>query len=369
MQNRTPIAAEARPPLPDFTPVPRKYRHDGWTPERQKAFIAALADTGSVSRAAAMVNMAQPNCYTLRRAPGAESFRRAWEAALDFGIARLKDIAFERAIDGYLVPVFVAGKLMGFRRRHNDALLMFCLRHYGQDAGGKRTTINYFSTRATAGAVAAGGGAGARGVSTALDTNGIEGSAGAAGAVAEASTTTVRTVIHGGVSTSLDTNGQQDAAAQLIEGFEGTALDAQAEAEIGAALLALAARQRELDAAVDGDEYGAIPMQVDDPAVPLVQLGAHDSPYYGPLQMHPGLVDTDADAVQRIGGEASWVAAGADIPEVYREWIEAAEAEGRPVPAVPLTPPVDDGIAAVRKAPSWRQARKARAAGEGADGE
>ena len=34
MQNRTLIAAEARPPLPDFTPVPRKYRHDGWTPER-----------------------------------------------------------------------------------------------------------------------------------------------------------------------------------------------------------------------------------------------------------------------------------------------------------------------------------------------
>ncbi len=152
MQNRTPIAKEARPPLPDFTPVPRKYRHDGWTPERQRAFIAALADTGSVSRAAAMVNMAQANCYTLRRAPGAESFRRAWEAALDFGVARLKDIAFERAIDGYLVPVFVGGKLMGFRRKHNDALLMFCLRRYGQDAGGKRTVINYFSTRASAGA-------------------------------------------------------------------------------------------------------------------------------------------------------------------------------------------------------------------------
>ena len=54
MQNRTPVAKEARPPLPDFTPVPRKYRHDGWTTERQRAFIAALADTGSVSRAAAM---------------------------------------------------------------------------------------------------------------------------------------------------------------------------------------------------------------------------------------------------------------------------------------------------------------------------
>lgn len=375
MQNRTPIAKEARPPLPDFTPVPRKYRHDGWTPERQKAFISALADTGSVSRAAAMVNMAQTNCYTLRRAPGAESFRRAWEAALDFGIARLKDIAFERAIDGYLVPVFVAGKLMGFRRRHNDALLMFCLRHYGQDAGGKRTTINYFSTRATAGAVAAGGGAGggvgATGVSTAstgsgqasLDTNG-------SGSIAEASTTTVRTVIHG-PSAALGTNGGgdvvagQDAAAALIEGFEGTALDARAEAEIGAALLALAARQRELDAAVAEDDFGAVAMQLDDPAVPLVRLGEHDSPYYGPLQMHPGLVDADVDddAVQRIGGEASWVSAGAEVPEVYREWIAAAEAEGRPVPVVPLTPPVDDGIAAVRKPPSWRQARKAKAAG------
>ena len=163
MQNRVPVERAERPDLPDFTPVPRQYqRHDGWTPARQKAFIEALADTGSVTRAAAMVNMAQANCYTLRRAPGAESFPRAWEAALDFGVARLKDIAFERAIEGYLVPVFVAGRLMGFRRKTNDALLMFCLRHYGQDAGGKRTTVNYFSTRAEAGAVATGdGGAGA----------------------------------------------------------------------------------------------------------------------------------------------------------------------------------------------------------------
>ena len=386
MQNRTPIAKEARPPLPDFTPVPRKYRHDGWTPERQKAFIGALADTGSVSRAAAMVNMAQTNCYTLRRAAGAESFRRAWEAALDFGVARLKDIAFERAIDGYLVPVFVAGKLMGFRRRHNDALLMFCLRHYGQDAGGKRTTINYFSTRASAVSGASGGGVKARGVSTAstgsgqasLDTNGSgvcvtsgnEGSAGVAATVAEASTTTsVRTVIHGsatGSATGGDVHGGQDAAAGVIEGFEGAALDAQAEAEIGAALLALAERQRAMNAAIAEDDVDAIAMQIDDPAVPLVALSERNSPYYGPLQIYPGPVDDDP--VQRMNGEASWVAAGGDIPEVYREWIAEAEAEGRRAPAIPLTPPVDDGIAAVRKPPSWRQARKAKAAGA-AEGE
>lgn len=348
MQNRTPIAAEARPPLPDFTPVPRKYRHDGWTPERQKAFIGALADTGSVSRAAAMVNMAQANCYTLRRAPGAESFRRAWEAALDFGVARLKDIAFERAIDGYLVPVFVAGKLMGFRRRHNDALLMFCLRHYGQDAGGKRTTINYFSTRAGAVAVAGSG----------------EGGAEAAGAVAEASTTTVRTVIHGDGAGVGDPDRAQDDAAVLLDEFDGVALDDQAQAEIGAALHALAERQRALIAAVDEGGPEAIAMQLDDPGVEMVQLREYDTPYYGPLQMYEG-APVDAAPVQRFAGEADWVSAGGDIPEGYLEWIEAAEARGERVPAVPLTPAVDDGVAAVKKVPSWRQRRKAKAADAG----
>ncbi len=374
MQNRTPIAAEARPPLPEFTPVPRKYRHDGWTPERQRAFIAALADTGSVSRAAAMVNMAQTNCYTLRRAAGAESFRRAWEAALDFGVARLKDVAFERAIDGYLVPVFVAGKLMGFRRKHNDALLMFCLRHYGQDAGGKRTTINYFSTRASAGAVTGGsptgvstsafGGSLSRAPAKAvegLDTNGIESGVNAAGAVAEASTTTVRTVIHGPAAAGAgDPAAAQDDAAALLEGFEGVALDEQAEAEIGAALLALAERQRALNAAVAGGELDAVALQLDDPGVELVRLRERDSPYYGPLQMGEG--PADADPPPSFAGEADWVEAGGEIPECYREWIEAAEARGERTPAVPLAPAADAGVAAVKKRPSWRQARKKRAA-------
>lgn len=91
MKNRTPIPRDQRPPLPDFAPVPRKYRHDGWTPDRQKAFIEALADTGSVSRAAKMINMSPEGAYYLRRQPGAEAFRRAWEAALDFGVQRLKE--------------------------------------------------------------------------------------------------------------------------------------------------------------------------------------------------------------------------------------------------------------------------------------
>lgn len=68
--------------LPQFEPVPRKFRHDGWTPDRQRAFIAALADTGSVKRACETVGMTAVGVYYLRRQPGAESFASAWRAAL-----------------------------------------------------------------------------------------------------------------------------------------------------------------------------------------------------------------------------------------------------------------------------------------------
>ena len=43
--------------LRDITPVPRKYRHDGSTADRQRASIAALAETGSVNAAAHRINM------------------------------------------------------------------------------------------------------------------------------------------------------------------------------------------------------------------------------------------------------------------------------------------------------------------------
>lgn len=130
MQNRVPLAPDQRLPLPAFTPVPRKYRHDGWTPERQRAFIAALAETGSVKHAARRINMAPEGAYYLRRAPGAEEFRAAWAAALDFGVQNLADLAIDRAREGVPVPVFYRGEQVGERRWYNDRLLMFILKHH-----------------------------------------------------------------------------------------------------------------------------------------------------------------------------------------------------------------------------------------------
>lgn len=130
MQILPPLPPGERSPIPHFTPVARKYRSDGWTPERQRAFIEALADTGSVTAAARRVNMASVGAYALRRQPDAESFAAAWEAALDHGVRHLADIAIDRAMNGVPVPIFWRGEQVGEKRWFNDRLLMFILKHH-----------------------------------------------------------------------------------------------------------------------------------------------------------------------------------------------------------------------------------------------
>lgn len=333
MQNRTPIAREHRDPPPDFTPVPRKYRHDGWTPERQRAFIGALADTGSVTTAAGMVNMAQTNCYALRRAPGAESFRRAWDAALDFGTHRLKDVAFERAIHGYLAPVFSSGKLIGFQRKYNDALLMFCLRQYGGAGQGRESmTINYVSTRAEAG-VAAGAVGGV-----------TEGSA--VGAVAGASTTTLRTVVsrnaHAGAARGAE---RDDDAAAVLEGFAGLELDEEAQAAIAQALLDQAERRREADAMLEAGGTHEQEARLHTLAEPFVPVEAKDMPWMlGALETPWPVESYD----RLIPGEDHWSKAGADMPPELCATLDAidamaaeraAEVEAEVAQIAPLPPP------------------------------
>ncbi|MFD1786912.1 LysR family transcriptional regulator [Sphingomonas floccifaciens] len=126
MQNMVP----SQRPVRDFTPVPRKYRYDGWTADRQRAFVAALAETGSVTAAARRINMSTEGAYYLRRQPGAEEFAAAWADALDHGVQSLADIAIDRAREGTPVPVFWKGEQIGEKRRYNDRLLMFILRHH-----------------------------------------------------------------------------------------------------------------------------------------------------------------------------------------------------------------------------------------------
>jgi hypothetical protein len=113
----------------EFSPVPVQPRHDGWTAERQRAFIAALAETGCVSEACAEVGIKPRSAYRLREHPKARAFCIAWDHALSMASARLASIAFERAVHGSVERIYRNGELVEERRKPSDKLLMWLLGH------------------------------------------------------------------------------------------------------------------------------------------------------------------------------------------------------------------------------------------------
>lgn len=169
--------------LLDFEPVPRRPRIGGWTPDVQRAFIAALAATGSARRAAAAVNRAQYGVVQLLNAKGSASFAAAYARAMEMAEAdererlaegvsatlrtaadawpslpapldpgqpsaappepatlqgdeqeRLLAESLHRAIHGVEVPIFHGGRQVGARRVYNEQLAMFHLRTGGAAA-------------------------------------------------------------------------------------------------------------------------------------------------------------------------------------------------------------------------------------------
>ena len=115
--------------LPDFTPVPlTRHRHDGWTPERQRGFIAALAETGLVAQAAHSVGMSAASAYTLRRRPHAESFALAWNRVEDEARKRALAFVVDQAIHGSTRPRFYRGKFVGTMRNFESHMALAALR-------------------------------------------------------------------------------------------------------------------------------------------------------------------------------------------------------------------------------------------------
>lgn len=75
-------------------------RTRGWTPDRQRKFIEALADCGSVTEAAERAGMSKQSAYNLRRHPDAAEFRKGWDEALIDAWRRVEETALERVTNG-----------------------------------------------------------------------------------------------------------------------------------------------------------------------------------------------------------------------------------------------------------------------------
>jgi hypothetical protein len=108
-----------------FTPVPLRFRRDGWTPGRQADFLGHLAEIWCVAAAARHVGMTRESAYRLRDKPAAESFAAAWDAIMaqrDAAAARKStdELLWHRALYGTLKPIMRAGKHVATRHSPDD---------------------------------------------------------------------------------------------------------------------------------------------------------------------------------------------------------------------------------------------------------
>jgi hypothetical protein len=112
--------------VPPFTPVPLRYRADGWTPVRQAAFLGVLVETSCVATAARTVGMSRESAYRLREKPGAESFAAAWDRVLETqheSRMSTHDILWHRVEYGKIRPIMRRGRWIGVRTSpDNDAV-------------------------------------------------------------------------------------------------------------------------------------------------------------------------------------------------------------------------------------------------------
>lgn len=117
--------AEPKLPAVPFEPESSRNRLSGWSAARQKFFIEALAETGTVHLAAKRAGLSARSAYQLRlRSP---AFAQAWNAAQQLAVGRLSALAFDRAIHGRLEQVYQNGELVGERRVPSERLLMWLL--------------------------------------------------------------------------------------------------------------------------------------------------------------------------------------------------------------------------------------------------
>jgi hypothetical protein len=118
-----------------FTPVPVRARADGWTADKQRAFIDSLSKGLRPGPAARRLGLSRQSAYLLRGRSGAAGFAAAWDAAL--GVARRRRFAlrppseWQRAVEGVARPVRHRGRIVAYDRRFDNRALVRLLGRVG----------------------------------------------------------------------------------------------------------------------------------------------------------------------------------------------------------------------------------------------
>lgn len=124
-------------------PPPTPVTPDG--PVWERAFVAALANTGNVRAACQAARIGRSTVYDRREA--SELFALAWTEAMEQAADMLEAEALRRAAHGVQEPVYYKGDVVGHVLKYSDTLLIFLLKaarpekfrerfeHTGKDGG------------------------------------------------------------------------------------------------------------------------------------------------------------------------------------------------------------------------------------------
>ncbi len=125
------ICSDNADPMPQASPIDglalegSRNRLAGWSGDRQRLFLAALAETGSVHLASGEARLSARSAYRLRTRSA--PFAAAWDTALQLAVGRLSAVAFDRALNGRTEQIYRDDELVGERRIPNDRLLTWLL--------------------------------------------------------------------------------------------------------------------------------------------------------------------------------------------------------------------------------------------------
>lgn len=134
-------------------PLTSSRRQDGWTADRQRDFLVAVAEGATVEKAAAQVGLSPQSAYGLRQRANGAVFALGWCAAMLLQRQRLADELTRRAFDGQVDTLTRADGSQVTRHRHDNRLALALLTRLDRHAEGRgdATTPELEAARLAAG--------------------------------------------------------------------------------------------------------------------------------------------------------------------------------------------------------------------------
>ncbi len=158
----TPMPSPASQAAPD-TPIPhdttdQDWRHPayppaswtGWTPERQKLFLQAVAEGRSVVHACRIVGLTKQSAYAFRRRPQGAAFALAWQAACLLARDALADDMLDRALNGEIETITYRDGTSVSRHRYDNRLATTILNRLDRLADRASGEVTYAAARLVA---------------------------------------------------------------------------------------------------------------------------------------------------------------------------------------------------------------------------